>query len=296
MRAAESDEILVCLNLKGMMVVDDYVISCEMLQAFEERYGEGDCLHLAKLSQQQKDVEAFVDYMVKIAKYQVRHGKYWIDPNRKYRFASYWIGWDAHKNEPFRKLGPCIGDHVVLHGATHAQLLTQAEFEFMRGADVAPKVDDKMIIDRHCKSEVRVDYPYTLPSPSKDYWNEVITYLLAPSDDVERMFYSLQTLARLREAVDDTTQNSPSKVSIKCPEGKECAASAVWISMSHEEKAKHTKDMRGWLEAEKAEENALRRKRNGYYGQGSEPRGESRILSYGRDHSAHMLSSRKCDA
>ena len=296
MRAAELDEILVYVNLKGQMVVDPYVISCEMLQRFEEKYVAGDCLHLAKLYHRHNDVEAFVDYMMKVADYKDRPKALWGYKYPKYAFASYYIGWDAQKNEGFRKLGPCVGDHVVLHGATREQLLTQAEFEFMRRADFSPKVDDKMIIDRHYKGEVHVDYPFTLPSPSQESWNAIITYLLEPSDDDEKTFYSLQTLARLREAVDDPTQDSPPKVSIKCSGGKDCPASAVWISMSHEERAKHTEEMKSWLAAEKAHEDQLRWKRNRHYGKASEPRGESSILSFGQDHSSHMLNSRKRDA
>lgn len=270
-----NDKTLVCLNLKGKMVIGDYLISCDMLQRFQERYGEGDCLQLAKLYRVQRDLEAFVDYMTKIADYPDRPEKVLVNKKDSlYIFASYWMGWDAQNKRRFQKPGPCIGDHVVLHGVAP----TLPEYGFMNRTNVYPIFNDRMIIDRS--------------SETGCFMRHIIAQLLRPESDDDRTFYSLQTLSRLRRVLDETTQISPSQVSINCLEGKEGQPSATWISMSHEQMAKHLEE----IERREKVEKPKPLKKNRKYGQASRPMDGSSILSYGQEHSSSILSRRKHDA
>lgn len=290
-----NDKILVCLNLKGKMVVKDYLISREMLQGFEERYEEGDCLHLAKLYYRERDAKAFVDYITKIADC---HGQSkWLpgDQPRRLQFASYWIGWDAHKNDRFQKPGPCIGDHVVLRGASPSP----SELQFMRAENLSPKSDPKMIIERSSAIDIPSDYPYYVRT-SEQSWYGALDWLFDPEDHDDRQnndanaFHTLQTVSHLRVVFGDPSQSSPSQALNNNSKGGNGPLSAVWVSMNHQERRKHLEGIESERASKQAELDSRTYNRN--YRQSSEPRSEGRILSYGRDHSSHMLNSRKRDA
>ena len=302
-----NDKILVYLSLKGKMVVKDYLINGEMLSRFEQRYGEGDCLHLAKLYHRERDGRAFVEYMMKIADYDDRPQSPPDDIRDTYRFASYWVGWDAQTKERFQRPGPCIDDHVILHGA----LTTKGERHFISGRNPYPKFNKHMIIISHDKD----DYPPETPEANEGMIiagkhetdeppNDRVCRRLGnsrnvyaewgfksknddPKDHDGEMIYSLQTLSRLREAVDEPTQMSPSQVSIECPLGERVPPSAVWIHMSRQEREKHVGEIERAFPPVVWKWN---------YGQASGSRSDSGTLSYGRDHSARMLSHRKHDA
>ena len=302
-----NDKVLVCLNLKGKMVVKgrvkldgkmvimDCLIDREMLQRFEERYGEGDCLHLAKIYYQDRDAEAFVVYMTKIAGGNDKAHWFRDDHPCTLRFASYWLGWDAHKNNRFRKPGPCIGDHIVLREASPSP----SELQFMHGNNLSPKFDPKMIIERNYATDIPCDYPKNVRTPEHS-WLGALDWFFNPDDDVDRQddnataFYPMQTVSRLREVFDDPSQGSPSYVSSNDPEGENGPLSATWISMDHEDRRKHLEQRKSDRESKRAK---LRSQTNyDHYRQSSEPRSGSRILSYERYHSSRMLSHRKHDA
>ena len=142
---------------------------------------------------------------MKIADYNERPQRFVRNSQGTYRFASYWIGWDANKNERFQKPGPCISDHVVLHGT----LATQWEQSFIYGENLYPKFNENMIIENNDEDDGPPDHRVCWRSKA----NIRNTYMEGwfnpenddPRDHDGRMIYSLQTLSRLRKAIDDPT-------------------------------------------------------------------------------------------